>query len=401
MPTMKRIAVSTDTWRKRVHDFTAEACGCKTAGPPVHASTHTHMGLPPTGVFVARDLGRLHRGGPASQSSQHLGVPTPMTARVAVLSGVAEGDGTHASEAPPVWRFYDAASGAAPGDGPHRARPAGPRRNPTGGPRRTPKDHSVTPGLLPKSPFAGSLSGGLPTHTESLRHPARPDMGLAARIRSLHTSFEPTPDNRNNYCAIGDQSMVVKWQQQCAHRISIASWFGMPPNMLFPLTQDRIDGGGTWKTWHTISALGQTGEYTSSVSAYCTACVGETSWKLEVRRNGQDTWTRVFDMIIPQGFWAGFSVTFYDPFPPLQYLVDSLIPIPLNLLVGGDTYRFAPYDVRVSGEGGQHRYFVEFRRAFEQYDTFQDLRTPEQLRLDGLLPAYLEPLRPAEVPPDD
>lgn len=277
------------------------------------------------------------------------------------------------------FQTYDGNSG--PGSSP-------PRRTPVEPPRRRPIERR---NLRPDTPFSGSLV------PRPQVYPARQDLGLLGRAGqpSNMDVVTPTLADENNYCVIGDQSMVSKWRNHSRRRIALASWYGMPVNLAFFYEAEQFDGGGTWKTWHNLSAKGQTGEAASFVSAYCVACVGDTEWSVEVQIFGE--WSTVARVTIPEGHYVSFNRVYYvnlaDKYRPL---VSHVFPIDYF----ASQHRFIGVDFRVKGEGGQHRYFVEFRRPIPELDHFGDPLTAADYDALGVLPANYEILKPDPIPPD-
>jgi hypothetical protein len=300
-----------------------------------------------------------------------------------LLAGVArEGDSSTDFDPEDVlFQRYDSVSG--PGTAPPRRTPVGPpRRDPIGRLRRD---------LLPDTPFSGSLVPIVPAY---------PGFGggggLGLVQPNVMTSVsEPALSDDNDYCVLGDQSMINKWRGHSRQRIALASWFGMPVNLAFVYDAEQFDGGGTWKAWHNLSAVGQTGGGVSFVSGHCVACVGDTEWSLEARA-GAD-WETVARVTIPEGHNIAFSTVAYVSVADLyRPLVGHVFPI--GYFEG--QHKFVGIDYRVRGEGGQHRYFVEFRRPVEGLQYFSTPYTASEFDNLGLLPDQFRPLKPDPVPPD-
>lgn len=300
--------------------------------------------------------------------------------RELVSDGHLEGDSNDVDPSDVFVGIYDSIGG--PGTSPPRRTPVGDRP-----PRRDPVDPVD---LRPNTRWSGSLVPHLPTY---------PNAGHASQFTSPRALRNSTPElgDANNYCVIGDQSMVAKWRSHCRRRIELANWYGMPVNLAFAYEAEQFDGGGTWKTWHNLSANGQTGGAATLVSAQCTACVGDTDWRLQRYVSGEG-WTTIAETTIPEGFTVAITshvaVNVADIWRPL---VGHAFPIAyfeqVHKLVGADW--------RVTGDGGQHRYFVEFRVPNEELLYYTDPRTADQFDLAGLLPDYLGWVEPEPIPPDE
>ncbi len=323
-----------------------------------------------------RDTAPLH---PSELIARGLVTRPALSTRAVYSFGSLEGDSQAAAAAPLDGVIFDVAAYEA----------------------RKPRRRKPTPSGPPFVPPSGDIQDlySLPPPYQY----AAP--GAAGAALSASVATQAGPDHLKNpepsYCEVGDQSMVAKWINHSKLRVRQAAWRGMPAQIAFTTETDHFHGGGTWKAWHLLSAGGQTGYRCAAYYASCVACVGDTEWKVEYYEPILG-WQTVVDTVIPQGHWMGFSQTFWVPFPPppAGQLLPAVVPIPWHLLFG-NAQQFVGVDVRMRGEGGQHRYFIHFRRPNDGFDIFQDTRSMAQLNEDGLLPDGFQWLEPPPTPDDD